>query len=197
MTGVSLDEGVCYRFLLHAVLCHVLLALSLCCWAWRGGMLSEPLWPGFMLLGALGWTLIEYLLHRGLLHYHAQVGAIQNIIAKLHLGHHREPFDEAKITVPVSASLPIAFALLGLFRLLAGSWEAAAVLLTGTIVGYLYYEVVHFRIHRGLRRGCLLGWQRTNHLFHHYKDSDRCFGVTTPLWDWVFGTRRIKSRALA
>jgi sterol desaturase/sphingolipid hydroxylase (fatty acid hydroxylase superfamily) len=150
-----------------------------------------------MLLGALGWTLIEYLLHRGLLHYHAQVAAIQNIIAKLHLGHHREPFDEAKITVPVSASLPIAFSLLGLFRLLAGSWEAAAVLLTGTIVGYLYYEVVHFRIHRGLRRGRLLDWQRANHLFHHYKDSDRCFGVTTPLWDWVFGTRRIKSRALA
>lgn len=197
MTGVSLDKGVRYRFLLHTVLCYVLLAIALCCWAGREGRLSEPLWPGFMLLGALGWTLIEYLLHRGLLHYHAQGAAIQNVIDKLHLGHHWDPFDEAKITVPVYASLPIACALLGLFRLMAGSWETAAVLMTGTIVGYLYYEVVHFRIHRGLRCGRLLGWQRANHFSHHYKGSDRCFGVTTPLWDWVFGTRRLKSRALA
>jgi 4-hydroxysphinganine ceramide fatty acyl 2-hydroxylase len=196
MTGIGLDKGVRYRFLLHAVLCYVVLAMALCFWAWREGMLSKSLWPGFMFLGALGWTLIEYLLHRGLLHYHAQVAAIQNIIEKLHLGHHWEPFDEAKITVPVYASLPIAFALLGLFRLIAASWEAAALLMTGTIIGYLYYEVVHFRIHRSAMRGRLLGWQRANHCFHHYKDSGRCFGVTTPLWDWVFGTRRVKSRAL-
>jgi sterol desaturase/sphingolipid hydroxylase (fatty acid hydroxylase superfamily) len=136
-------------------------------------------------------------LHRGLLHYHAQVAAIQHVIEKLHLGHHWEPLDEAKITVPVYASLPIALALLGLFRLIAGSWEAAALLMTGTIAGYLYYEVVHFRIHRGLKHRRLLRWQRANHFSHHYKDSDRCFGVTTSLWDCVFGTRRVKSRALA
>lgn len=197
MTGVVFDHGVRYRFLLHAVLCYVLLAVALCCSAGRQGALAKPLWPGFMLLGTLGWTLIEYLLHRGLLHYHAQVAAIQNVIEKLHLGHHWDPFDEAKITVPVYASLPIAFALLGLFRLIAAGWEAAALLMTGTIVGYLYYEVVHFRIHRGSRRGRLLAWQRANHFFHHYKDADRCFGVTTPLWDWVFGTRKVKSRAPA
>src|SRR5215831_2458501 len=197
MTGIGLDQGVRYRFLLYAVLCYVLLAMAFCFWAWREGTLAKPLWPGFMLLGALGWTLIEYLLHRGLLHYHAQVGAIQHIIDKLHLGHHRDPFDEAKITVPVYASLPIASALLGLFRLMAGSWEASALLMTGTIVGYLHYELVHFRIHRGSRRGRCLKWQRANHLCHHYKDQDRCFGVTTPLWDWVFGTRRVKSNVLA
>jgi sterol desaturase/sphingolipid hydroxylase (fatty acid hydroxylase superfamily) len=197
MTGVSLDKGVRYRFLLHAVLCYVLLAMALCFWAWREGTLSKPLWPGFMLLGTLGWTLIEYLLHRGLLHYHTPVAAIQNVIEKLHLGHHWDPLDEAKITVPVYASLPIACALLGLFRLMAGSWEAAALLMTGTIGGYLSYEVVHFRIHRSATRGCLLEWQRANHFSHHYKNQDRCFGVTTPLWDYVFGTGRVKSEAQA
>jgi 4-hydroxysphinganine ceramide fatty acyl 2-hydroxylase len=197
MTGARLDKGVRYRFLLSAVLCHALLAMALGFWVWREATLSKPLWPSFVLLGALGWTLIEYLLHRGLLHYHARVAAIQKVIEKLHLGHHWDSFDEAKITVPVYASLPIACALLGLFRLMAGSWEAAALLLTGAIVGYLYYEVAHFRIHRSARCGRLLGWQRANHFFHHYKDADRCFGVTTPLWDYVFGTHRVKSEAQA
>ena len=192
MTRVGLGKGVRYRFLLSTVLCYALLAMALCLWAWRLGALAQPMWPTFMALGVLGWTLIEYLLHRGLLHYRAQAAAIRNVIDTLHLGHHWDPRDEAKITVPVYASLPIAFALLGLFRLTAGSWEAAALLMAGTIVGYLYYEVVHFRIHRGSKRGRLLRRQRANHSFHHYKDSDRCFGVTTPLWDYVFGTRREK-----
>jgi sterol desaturase/sphingolipid hydroxylase (fatty acid hydroxylase superfamily) len=197
MPGVGLDKGVRYRFLLYAALCYVPLAMALGVGAWRQGTLSKPLWPAFMLLGILGWTLIEYLLHRGLLHYRAEVATIQKVIEKLHLGHHWDPLDEAKITVPVYASLPIAGTLLGLFRLMAGSWEAAALLMTGTITGYLYYELVHFRIHRGSRRGRCLKWQRANHLCHHYKDQDRCFGVTTPLWDWVFGTRRVRSKVLA
>lgn len=27
-----------------------------------------------------------------------------------------------------------------------------------------------------------------NHHLHHYKDEHKGFGVSTHLWDWVFGT---------
>jgi hypothetical protein len=50
--------------------------------------------------------------------------------------------------------------------------------------------VVHFRIHCGTVRGRWLRRQRTNHLFHHHRNQDRCFGVTTPLWDWICRTGR-------
>ena len=30
----------------------------------------------------------------------------------------------------------------------------------------------------------------SHHLHHHSADPSRCFGVTSPLWDWVFHTRR-------
>ena len=111
----------------------------------------------------------------------------------MHLGHHRDPQDEVKITVPVSGSLPIAGGLLVLFRFMAGSWEAAALLMTGSIAGYLYYEAVHFWIHCGSRGGRWLGQRRAHHFFHHFKDQTRCFGVSTSLWDLVMGTYRVKS----
>ncbi|MGB3618930.1 MAG: sterol desaturase family protein, partial [Catalinimonas sp.] len=27
-----------------------------------------------------------------------------------------------------------------------------------------------------------------HHSIHHFKDDERAFGVSSPLWDWVFGT---------
>ena len=83
--------------------------------------------------------------------------------------------------------------MLGVFRLITGSGEVAALLMTGSIAGYLYYEAVHFWIHRGGQSAGWLGPQRAHHLFHHFKDSTRCLGVSTPLWDLVLGTQRVKS----
>jgi sterol desaturase/sphingolipid hydroxylase (fatty acid hydroxylase superfamily) len=127
-------------------------------------------------------------LHRFVLHMRTHTPAMRRAVEQLHLGHHREPWDEAKIIVPLYGSMPIAAALLGLFRFLTGSWEVAALLMIGCIGGYLSYETVHFHIHCHTTRGRWLRWQRRYHFFHHFKDQRRCFGVTTPLWDWVFGT---------
>lgn len=178
-----------YRYLLSTYLCYGPVGMGFGMWAWQAGNLPAGVWPMLIILGVVSWTLIEYLLHRFVLHLRAQGLALQRAIERLHLGHHREPRDEAKITVPVYGSLPIAVALLGLWRLVSGSWDAAALLMIGTIIGYLYYETVHFRIHCSVACGRWLRWQRAPHLLHHFKNPHRCFGVTTPLWDWVFGTR--------
>jgi sterol desaturase/sphingolipid hydroxylase (fatty acid hydroxylase superfamily) len=193
MTETCKRRNVRYRFLLSPFICYVPLAGGLSIWAWRDAALSEIAKPALMAAGLLVWTLIEYLLHRFLLHYRPQAPALLALVEKLHLGHHRDPRDEAKITVPVCASLPIAGGLLALFRLIAGSGEMAALLLVGSITGYLYYEMVHFWIHCGARRGRWLRQQLANHLFHHFTDQHRCFGVTTPLWDRLLGTHRVKS----
>lgn len=193
MTETCKSQNVRYRFLLSPFMCYVPLAGGLSIWAWRDTALSEIAKPALMAAGVLVWTLIEYLLHRFLLHYRPQAPALLALVEKLHLGHHRDPRDEAKITVPVFASLPIAGGLLALFRLISGSGEMAALLLVGSITGYLYYEMVHFWIHCGPRRGRWLRQQLANHLFHHFTDQHRCFGVTTALWDRLLGTHRVKS----
>jgi 4-hydroxysphinganine ceramide fatty acyl 2-hydroxylase len=193
MTAICKSQDVRYRFLLSTFMCYVPLASGLALWAWHAAALSEAAKLALMALGMLEWTLIEYLLHRFLLHSRPQAPALLTVVEKLHLGHHRDPRDEAKITVPVVGSLPIAGGLLGLFRLMAGSWPVAALLMVGTIAGYLYYETVHFRIHCGIGRGRWLRQQRTAHFFHHFKDQNRCFGVTTRLWDLVLGTGHVRS----
>src|SRR5215813_1851624 len=193
MTVTDKSQNARYRYLLSPFMCYVPLASGLSLWAWRDAALPEVAKPALMASGLLAWTLIEYLLHRFLLHYRPQAPALLTVVEKLHLGHHRDPRDEAKITVPVFGSLPIAGGLLGLFRLMTGGWELAALLMSGSIAGYLYYEALHFWIHRRSRRGRWLKQQRVNHFFRHYKDQTRCFGVTTALWDLVLGTYWAKS----
>jgi 4-hydroxysphinganine ceramide fatty acyl 2-hydroxylase len=193
MTVTSKNRDVRYRYLLSPFVCYVPWACGLALWAWRDATIPEIAKPALMVAGVLVWTLIEYLLHRFLLHYRPQTPGLLAVVEKLHVGHHRDPQDEAKITVPVYGSLPIAAGLLGVFRLITGSGEVAALLMTGSIAGYLYYEAVHFWIHRGGRSEGWLGQRRAHHLFHHFKDSTRCLGVSTPLWDLLMGTRRAKS----
>jgi sterol desaturase/sphingolipid hydroxylase (fatty acid hydroxylase superfamily) len=45
---------------------------------------------------------------------------------------------------------------------------------------------MHYRIHFVSPRNRLEAYLRERHLVHHYRAPDRCFGVTSPLWDTVF-----------
>ncbi|MCK6457046.1 MAG: sterol desaturase family protein, partial [Phycisphaerae bacterium] len=65
----------------------------------------------------------------------------------------------------------------------------------GLLLGYVAYEFVHLSSHAGRRWGPLRALDRY-HMRHHFENANRTFGVTTPLWDWVFGTLpRQRSRA--
>jgi hypothetical protein len=48
--------------------------------------------------------------------------------------------------------------------------------------------VLHRRCHTHPPRGAYGRWRRRNHFAHHFADPRRAHGVTTPLWDRVFGT---------
>jgi hypothetical protein len=192
MSPTNGEQGVRYGYLIAPFVAYVPPTSALSLWAWRDATIPDVARPLWIVAGVLVWTLLEYLMHRFLLHSPPARDGLMIGLERLHLGHHREPLDEAKITVPISGSLPIAGGLLGMFRLLTGGWAAAGLLMSGCIAGYLYYEVLHFWIHRGGRGGRWLGPLRTRHLFHHFKDQTQCLGVSTPLWDLVMGTHRMK-----
>ena len=79
--------------------------------------------------------------------------------------------------------------LYGLLYAITGSVLSAAVILAGIWTGFLYYESVHYRVHFSLSGSGLVGRQRRAHFYHHFTNNKRCFGVTSPLWDYVFRTR--------
>ena len=62
-------------------------------------------------------------------------------------------------------------------------------LLLGTLVGLTLYDILHYYFHFGPEYDIKwLNDLKRNHLKHHYRDSNRGFGVSTLLWDKVFKT---------
>ena len=53
---------------------------------------------------------------------------------------------------------------------------------------YLVYEFLHSYLHTHAPRNAYGIMLRKHHFFHHFNDPDKNHGVTTPIWDMVFGT---------
>lgn len=149
--------------------------------------LSVPLMMGFVLLGLLSWSLTEYLMHRYLFHWEPKSRLGGHFVYLLHGVHHDCPHDPLRLVMPPVVSLPLAALFYGLFHLLLGAphvWPFFA----GYVGGYLVYDMTHYAIHHlPMRHGPALA-VRNNHLRHHFRDDERNFGVSSPLWDYIFRT---------
>lgn len=137
------------------------------------------------LLGALGWTLTEYLLHRFLGHRRTA----RNPFSVEHLAHHADVSYFAptwkKIVAITSAGAvagPVAYWIGG------GIGVAGC---AGFLVMYVAYEVIHRRLHTAPGASRYGRWARRHHLHHHYRRPQLNHGVTTPIWDFVFGTLEV------
>jgi sterol desaturase/sphingolipid hydroxylase (fatty acid hydroxylase superfamily) len=136
------------------------------------------------LLGALTWTLLEYLLHRFIFHGR-RAGALG---AREHRLHHADPDYFAPWWQKGLAAVAVTALLLPLASFAAG--PSAGLVFTLAFVGtYLLYEVLHRLAHTRAPRGAYGRWRRRNHFAHHFRDPRRAHGVTTPVWDAVFATR--------
>jgi sterol desaturase/sphingolipid hydroxylase (fatty acid hydroxylase superfamily) len=130
--------------------------------------------------GLLVWTLIEYLVHRFVLH---KIPGLQ----EMHQAHHDET--QELIGTPTPLSLPILFLIvLWPMTYLLGS-SLAWLWFAGFLIGFIGYTFVHYAVHH-LSSG---GWRWLKHLkfqhnVHHHGTSNFNFGVSTSLWDHVFRT---------
>ena len=136
--------------------------------------------------GLAFWTLLEWTLHRAM-HLPMPWPALSRFQDQAHLRHHREPHDLEHSVVTLSGSIPLALAFFGLALAVLRDLDAALAFQAGLMPGYVWYEFVHLAGH-GAWRVPLLRGPVKYHALHHYQDWERGFGVTTPLWDWVFGT---------
>ncbi|NMM80182.1 hypothetical protein B2J86_04415 [Acidovorax sp. SRB_14] len=132
------------------------------------------------LLGLGAWTLVEYGLHRFVLH------GLQPF-RRWHALHHAHP--AALICTPTLLSAALIALLVFLPALLLSDLWRACALTLGLLAGYLTYAVVHHALHHGMAPGRWLQRRRHWHALHHRAgDPGDCYGVTTALWDRVFGT---------
>lgn len=135
---------------------------------------------GLMLAGLLGWTAVEYGLHRFVLHGLPP-------FRRWHLLHHQRP--AALICTPTLLSASLVAGLVFLPAALLGDRWLAAALTLGLLIGYLGYAVTHHAIHHARGGGGWLRRRRRWHALHHRRGGrPRCYGVTSGFWDRVFGT---------
>jgi cyclopropane-fatty-acyl-phospholipid synthase len=135
-----------------------------------------------IVLAAIGlstWSLVEYAMHRFVLH------GVEPF-KSWHLKHHERPSALISAPTTLSASL-IAGLVFAPALFIAGVWWAAALTL-GFTVGYLAYAVCHHGTHHWKPRGKWLKDRKRWHAIHHRSSHGQCYGVTTMLWDRVFGT---------
>jgi len=153
----------------------------------------------FLLLvsGFFSWSLIEYGLHRFVFHYHAKTRLGRKLLYQIHLSHHDDPTATNRIFASLFLSVPLAAAYWLLVWTITASWAATSYLFIGMSAGYFFYEWLHFQCHHGQSRLRILRYLRKYHLLHHYKTPELRFGVTSPLFDLMFGTFRRDERTPA
>lgn len=129
-------------------------------------------WPATFALGFAAWTLYEYALHRFVLH--------DGPLARIHGMHHR---DEGAY---------VALHPLLTFAAFVASWAVIGLQSSSTAAGfscgYVFYAVVHTLFH--YYDGPLpkvLERLKAHHATHHRRARTN-FGISTSLWDRIFGT---------
>ncbi|MGH7751288.1 MAG: sterol desaturase family protein [Gemmatimonadales bacterium] len=160
--------------------------------AWNAalGRLAPGTTMAELAAGLVVWTILEYGFHRFLFHIVPSSAWLRQ--RQQHLLHHETPDDPTYFVVPLWISIPLAAGVWALLRAALGSGPGAALVTAGVMLGYVAYELVHYRVHQGGRGGRLVRFWRRHHLYHHYADDHRCYGFTTPLWDYVFGTGPVR-----
>ncbi len=148
--------------------------------------------PAGVLLGIFIWTFAEYTLHRFVFHYEPRTATQERIFFLFHGIHHAQPQLKTRLVMPPVVSIPLAFLFYGLFYFIVGRllglphWVAP--LFAGFIIGYLIYDLTHYATHHFPMRSGYLKFLKRYHMMHHFKTPNARFGVSSPLWDYVFRT---------
>lgn len=155
-------------------------------WAVSKNLLSVVSIVGLFLFGLLLFTFIEYLVHRYVFHMITDTKFKERVQYLAHGVHHDFPRDKTRLAMPPIVSALLVTILFLLFRLVIG--DAVFAFLPGFITGYSAYLGVHYVVHayQPPRNFMKVLW--INHGIHHYKDHERAFGVSSPLWDYIFRT---------
>lgn len=182
----SIEHGAAayaFDFALYGVAVCALAA----CLTWMAPVSTWPVWMAYAVLGWAVWTLLEYAVHRFILHGLPPFN-------RWHSEHHHRP--TALICAPTVLSVGL---IAGFFFLpLAWGWgvSVAMSLTLGLTLGYLAYAVLHHATHHWRARGAWLKRRKLWHAQHHRSTSadptskQAYFGVSSGFWDHVFGTAR-------
>lgn len=147
--------------------------------------------------GLASWTFLEYGLHRFVGHE----GMLDEQGHAMHLHHHQNPqtrmekaeedgygFIDGLIQMaPLAMRVltPINAAMIPVI-----GFRRSAFATLGMVTGWVLYEKLHHDIHTRAPENAYERWAWKHHLAHHFKNPKNNHGVTSPVWDMVYGTHQ-------
>ena len=139
------------------------------------------------LIALIVWTLTEYVLHRYVFHWDPKHALGKRFVFLFHGLHHDDPNDPTRLVMPPVPALLIMFGLWKLFSLIIPGYALNA-FMAWFIVGYLVYDYIHFATHHFKMTSKVGRYLKKWHIRHHFAHEKARYGVSSPLWDYIFKT---------
>jgi len=143
---------------------------------------STDIWASiaFFIVGVLFFTFLEYAVHAWLFHKDHPL----KVFIEGHAHHHQNPFSYD--AMPFFMSALIAAVFVWIFHFIMPLPDAMA-LVGGMALGYFNYGIMHHIMHRREFKSKYWRYMQEFHFVHHKKPLLN-HGITTDIWDRVFGT---------
>ncbi|WP_456479006.1 sterol desaturase family protein [Nautilia sp.] len=143
---------------------------------------STDIWASIALfvVGVIFFTFLEYAVHAWLFHKNHPL----KVFIEGHAHHHQNPFSYDAMPFFMSAVIASFFA--WLFHFFMPSSDAFAIV-GGMALGYFNYGIMHHIMHRREFSSNYWRYMQEFHFVHHKKPLLN-HGITTDIWDRVFGT---------
>ena len=158
----------------------------------------------YAFLGLLFFSFIEYSLHRFI--FHSEKKLYNNRFLRYmhfmtHGIHHMFPFDPYRLVLPPAFILiVIGISYKTVYPFIHfDDYVKDLVFYTAFMTGYCIYDCTHYFLHHlelkaNSEKDFYLVSQakrmfnsvKKHHNQHHYSGEDAGYGVSTPLWDWIF-----------
>jgi dihydroceramide fatty acyl 2-hydroxylase len=148
-------------------------------YAWSQGLTTVGATAAMLPLGFLTWQFLEYFIHMKV--FHAWPGITG------HGFHHKYPDDDTRLVMPLPVSITLA-AIIGGSLWLVGRPDITIPYWVGIVVGYLWYDFLHWSTHHRVPKTSWGKRLRAHHLAHHFGDPDKNFGISHMWLDSTLGT---------
>lgn len=153
------------------------------------GMTSPRAFAVFLLLGFVVWQFLEYFIHKGFFHWEG-VGPISRRIHEIiHGYHHKYPDDASRLVMPLTVSIPLG-ALIAALLWLPQRPDVSVPVWIGVVLGYLWYDFMHWSSHHRKPRTAWGRRLRGHHMSHHFADPLTNYGISHRYIDLLLGTQR-------
>ena len=141
---------------------------------------------GLYIMGIIAWTFTEYMMHKHIYHMSTHTSWRKRFQYNFHGVHHEYPKDKDRLAMPPILSMILATIILFLFYIISGDYAFG--FFSGFVTGYTLYIGIHYIIHAYKPPKNVFKALWINHGIHHYKDDERAYGVSSPLWDYILRT---------